>query len=174
MNRHLIRAARTKLTGINTVTASKSFNTSSPAAAAGLQLLIRQPYQICKYTSGTHRHLHKTATLQNLPNNTTTSFRHQQQQQQQFTNFAKSEYIHPLSQIVLEHLQSSHSEWIRRMGLDKGLELKKDGTFVLRFGNNGDSGESGQQEEEEVDSIWYVRFAVGCCILCLLLDGKKC
>jgi hypothetical protein len=160
MNRHLIRAARTKLAGINTVAASKSFST--PSSPAPIQL-IRQPYRTCKYTSGTIHRLHKTTPLQNLSNNTITFHQHKQLQRQ-FTTFAKSEYIHPLSQIVLEHLQSSHSEWIRRMGLDKGLELKKDGTFILRFGNNGgdaDGGESEsksgqQQEDDEVDSIWYV------------------
>ena len=47
--------------------------------------------------------------------------------------FTKTEYIHPLSQIVLEHLQNHHSEWVQSRGLDKGLELKKDGTFILRF-----------------------------------------
>lgn len=50
-----------------------------------------------------------------------------------FSTFAKSEYIHPLSQIVLEYLQSHHSQWVTRMGLDTGLKLNKDGTFALRF-----------------------------------------
>ncbi|KAL7441711.1 hypothetical protein ACHAXH_004749 [Discostella pseudostelligera] len=50
-----------------------------------------------------------------------------------FSTFTKSEYIHPLSQIVLEHLQSHHSQWVTRMGLDTGLKLNKDGTFALRF-----------------------------------------
>lgn len=49
------------------------------------------------------------------------------QQDQQFT------YIHPLSQIVLEHLQSSRQEWTQAQGLDRHLELQKDGTFILRF-----------------------------------------
>jgi hypothetical protein len=45
----------------------------------------------------------------------------------------KSEYVHPLSQLVLEHLQTSRSDWIQRTGLDKGLVLQKDGTFLLKF-----------------------------------------
>mmetsp|Transcript_21731 Transcript_21731/g.31096 ORF Transcript_21731/g.31096 Transcript_21731/m.31096 type:complete len:189 (-) Transcript_21731:200-766(-) len=49
------------------------------------------------------------------------------------SSFTKTEYIHPLSQIVLEHLQNHHSEWVQNKGLDQGLELKKDGTFILRF-----------------------------------------
>ena len=50
-----------------------------------------------------------------------------------FSTFSKSSYIHPLSQIVLEHLQSRHIVWLRQRGLDKGLELNNDGTFSLRF-----------------------------------------
>uniref|UniRef100_A0A7R9W628 Uncharacterized protein n=1 Tax=Pseudictyota dubia TaxID=2749911 RepID=A0A7R9W628_9STRA len=42
-------------------------------------------------------------------------------------------YIHPLSQIVLEHLQVSRSDWLLRKGLDQGLTINKDGTFVLSF-----------------------------------------
>ena len=56
-----------------------------------------------------------------------------------------SQSIHPLSQIVLEHLQSSHSKWIQRMGLEQGLDVKQDGTFVLRFAN---------REGETAESIW--------------------
>lgn len=68
------------------------------------------------------------------------------------SNFSKSEYIHPLSQIVLEHLQSSHADWVQRMGLDKGLELKKDGTFVLRFDSHERCGDG--VDEDNVESIW--------------------
>ena len=49
------------------------------------------------------------------------------------SSFAGSEYVHPLSQIVLERLQSSHADWVSRVGLDTGLRLNGDGTFVLRF-----------------------------------------
>lgn len=45
----------------------------------------------------------------------------------------KTSYVHPLSQIVLEHLQNSDS-WLKEMGLDMSvLELRKDGTFNLVF-----------------------------------------
>lgn len=50
-----------------------------------------------------------------------------------FSTFAKESYVHPLSQIVLEHLQSRHGSWVKGMGLDTGLKLNEDGTFVLRF-----------------------------------------
>ena len=68
------------------------------------------------------------------------------------STFTKTEYIHPLSQIVLEHLQSKHGEWVKTRGLDKGLELKKDGTFVLRFpqATNID----GDVVENRKGSIW--------------------
>ena len=48
----------------------------------------------------------------------------------------KIEYVHPLSQLVLEHLQTTRSEWVQRMGLDKGLTLNSDGTFLLTFPSN--------------------------------------
>ena len=77
--------------------------------------------------------------------------------------FTKSEYIHPLSQIVLERLQSHHSHWVQYTGLDRGLKLNKDGTFVLRFptgdddggGGNGivEDGEGGENTKEQTGSI---------------------
>jgi len=45
----------------------------------------------------------------------------------------KSTYVHPLSQIVLEHLQSTRSLFLTKTGLDRGLKLNEDGTFVLFF-----------------------------------------
>ena len=49
----------------------------------------------------------------------------------------KDQYVHPLSQIVLEHLQKSQSDFVTSAGLDKSLDLKKDGTFTLKFPNDG-------------------------------------
>jgi hypothetical protein len=41
-------------------------------------------------------------------------------------------YIHPLSQIVLQNLQSEEChEWIIRAGFDRNLTVHKDGTFSL-------------------------------------------
>lgn len=73
-----------------------------------------------------------------------------------FSTFTKSEYIHPLSQIVLEHLQSSHSHWVQRMGLDTGLKLNKDGTFVLHFPIDDETVEvEGTSSEDKTNgSIW--------------------
>lgn len=45
----------------------------------------------------------------------------------------KTEYVHPLSQIVLEHLQSTKSDFVTAHGLDRGLTLQGDGTFEIRF-----------------------------------------
>jgi hypothetical protein len=42
-------------------------------------------------------------------------------------------YVHHLSQIALEHLQNHHSDWVVQMGLDRGLRINQDGTFVLQF-----------------------------------------
>lgn len=42
-------------------------------------------------------------------------------------------YTHPLSQIVLEHMQKVHGDWLVRKGLDRGFVLNRDGTFILHF-----------------------------------------
>jgi hypothetical protein len=45
----------------------------------------------------------------------------------------RKEYVHPLSQIVLEYLQLNRSDWLVKTGLDRGLFFHRDGTFELRF-----------------------------------------
>ncbi len=50
------------------------------------------------------------------------------------------QYIHPLSQIVLEKLQKSEmaSNWLESNGLDTStLKINNDGTFLLKFPENG-------------------------------------
>lgn len=49
------------------------------------------------------------------------------------------QYVHPLSQIVLEHLQTSPSAaaFVTKSGLDQSLSIHKDGTFALHFPNDG-------------------------------------
>mmetsp|Transcript_13813 Transcript_13813/g.32129 ORF Transcript_13813/g.32129 Transcript_13813/m.32129 type:complete len:154 (-) Transcript_13813:60-521(-) len=49
----------------------------------------------------------------------------------------KVEYVHPLSQLVLEHLQTTHRDWIVRNQLEKGLKFHDDGTFLLSFPQQG-------------------------------------
>mmetsp|Transcript_4905 Transcript_4905/g.5698 ORF Transcript_4905/g.5698 Transcript_4905/m.5698 type:complete len:155 (+) Transcript_4905:37-501(+) len=46
---------------------------------------------------------------------------------------SKIEFVHPLSQLVLEHLQKERSEWVEKNGLEKGLTVLRDGTFVIKF-----------------------------------------
>jgi hypothetical protein len=45
----------------------------------------------------------------------------------------KVEYVHPLSQLVLEYLQNDRSDWIVSHGLDRGLTVHRDGTFLIKF-----------------------------------------
>ena len=48
--------------------------------------------------------------------------------------FSKEQYVHPLSQIVLTHLQQSQSDFLRQYGLvENSLTFHKDGTFTLAF-----------------------------------------
>mmetsp|Transcript_29348 Transcript_29348/g.60113 ORF Transcript_29348/g.60113 Transcript_29348/m.60113 type:complete len:277 (-) Transcript_29348:34-864(-) len=63
------------------------------------------------------------------------------------------QYIHPLSQIVLEHLQSRHASWVQKMGLEEGLKLNENGTFVLRFpgDDNDEEGEDCDSNAEQLD-----------------------
>uniref|UniRef100_A0A7S1YWN4 Uncharacterized protein n=1 Tax=Trieres chinensis TaxID=1514140 RepID=A0A7S1YWN4_TRICV len=42
-------------------------------------------------------------------------------------------YVHPLSQVVLEHLQTARGDWVSRKGLDRGLTINYDGTFTINF-----------------------------------------
>ena len=51
----------------------------------------------------------------------------------------ESQYVHPLSQIVLEHLQASPSAaaFVTQSGLGQSLSIHDDGTFTLQFPNDG-------------------------------------
>lgn len=49
-------------------------------------------------------------------------------------------YVHHLSKNILEHLQNNHAQWILDRGLDKGLKLNPDGTFVLQFPGQKENG----------------------------------
>ena len=57
-------------------------------------------------------------------------------------------YVHHVSKITLEYLQNHRSDWLVQKGLDRGLRIHPNGTFVLNFpARKGyDSGR-----------IWYVR-----------------
>ena len=45
---------------------------------------------------------------------------------------SRIEYVHPLSQIVLEHLQSIQQDWVEEDGLSE-LVIRPDGTFEMRL-----------------------------------------
>lgn len=46
----------------------------------------------------------------------------------------EQQYVHPLSQIILEHLQSNQSEFLAKSGFEiSNIEYRKDGTFALTF-----------------------------------------
>eukprot|EP00934_Nitzschia_sp_Nitz4_P007244 Nitzschia sp. Nitz4//scaffold130_size63480//17043//17606//NITZ4_006243-RA/size63480-processed-gene-0.78-mRNA-1//1//CDS//3329535171//7234//frame0 len=47
--------------------------------------------------------------------------------------FERTIYVHPLSQLVLEYLQDSHTDWVHSHGLHSSLSFQRDGSFQLRF-----------------------------------------
>jgi hypothetical protein len=55
------------------------------------------------------------------------------EKQQSDNDKISSVYVHHVSKTVLQHLQQSHAEWLSETGLDQGLRLKSNGTFVLEF-----------------------------------------
>lgn len=46
-------------------------------------------------------------------------------------------YTHPLSQVVLEHLQNVHGEWLMSKGLDRGLTINRGKRVFLEFSPYG-------------------------------------
>jgi hypothetical protein len=42
-------------------------------------------------------------------------------------------YVHHVSKIALEHLQGTRADWVVQQGLDSGLTINPNGTFVLIF-----------------------------------------
>ena len=42
-------------------------------------------------------------------------------------------YTHPLSQVVLEHLQNVHGEWLMKKGLDRGLTINRGEHVFVKF-----------------------------------------
>jgi len=97
------------------------------------------------YDSPTHS---KTGSLRSK----TTTTNNEEEKRLKDSN-TKSAYVHPLSQIILEHLQQSRSDWVSQVGLDKGgLTLHKDGTFVLKFPTSGGREISG--DAISTDKIW--------------------
>uniref|UniRef100_A0A7S1FZ73 Uncharacterized protein n=1 Tax=Corethron hystrix TaxID=216773 RepID=A0A7S1FZ73_9STRA len=48
-------------------------------------------------------------------------------------NGVRTAYVHPLSQIILEHFQKSKAGWIQKMGVEKNLTILENGTFEIKF-----------------------------------------
>jgi len=42
-------------------------------------------------------------------------------------------HVHPLSQVVLQYLQSERHDWIARQQLDRNLQVRTDGSFQLTY-----------------------------------------
>jgi hypothetical protein len=42
-------------------------------------------------------------------------------------------YVHHVSKVALQHLQESRSQWLLETGLDRGLHVNSNGTFVINF-----------------------------------------
>jgi hypothetical protein len=42
-------------------------------------------------------------------------------------------YVHHVSKIALEHLQENRSDWLTEKGLDRGLHINPNGTFIMSF-----------------------------------------
>jgi len=55
------------------------------------------------------------------------------EQQNEYSVTFHPVYVHRVSKAVLSHLQEAHSGWLAENGLDRGLRLNKNGTFVLNF-----------------------------------------
>lgn len=60
----------------------------------------------------------------------------------------KSVYVHPLSQIVLQHFQEKFHPFLTITGLDRGLSINEDGTLLIRFPC------STEEKAEENNRIW--------------------
>ena len=42
-------------------------------------------------------------------------------------------YVHPVSKVVLQHLQDVRYGWLCEQGLNGGLQIKSNGTFLLKY-----------------------------------------
>ena len=90
---------------------------------------------------------------------TTTTSSSQQQQEQPSEVFLV--YTHHVSKIVLQHLQDVRAGWLVEQGLDRGLQIKSNGTFLLHFPpstttTTGGAGGPGDEPSRDGGKIWYV------------------
>ena len=68
------------------------------------------------------------------------------------------DYVHPLSQIVLEHLQSTRKDWVMESGLSDTLKLQSDGTFEMRFPTSSSSSSSNSGGDDDDHDRIYTRY----------------
>jgi len=63
-------------------------------------------------------------------------------------------YVHPLSQIVLECLQASYSDWLARRHLHhNSLSFHRDGTFEIKFPKTAPKAMKSSDESTEVTAV---------------------
>jgi hypothetical protein len=72
------------------------------------------------------------------------------------TNFCPV-YMHHVSQTVLAHLQQHYSGWLQENGLDSGLLLNSNGTFVLQYPVLTETSATSSPTSVDTGRIWYVR-----------------
>lgn len=67
-------------------------------------------------------------------------------------------YIHPLSQLILEYLQDYKNDWIVQRGMDKSLNIHRDGSFELNFSSSrpddSTSSRNNKNKNDDGDKIW--------------------
>lgn len=65
------------------------------------------------------------------------------------------------------YLQNERFEWVEQQGLDSGLRLNPDGTFVLHFPSGSD--------ETTIDNgrIWYVVWVVVVAVAVIVMETLK-
>mmetsp|Transcript_3736 Transcript_3736/g.4251 ORF Transcript_3736/g.4251 Transcript_3736/m.4251 type:complete len:158 (-) Transcript_3736:489-962(-) len=84
------------------------------------------------------------------------------------------EYVHPLSQIVLEHLQSTRQDWVKEKGLNENLKINPDGTFEMRFlSDPNDNSRIWTTYDKEEKKHWLIAHKGELVGQCLLQDNLK-
>lgn len=87
---------------------------------------------------------------------------------------SRSEYVHPLSQIVLQHLQVTRQDWVKEKGLSESLRINPDGTFEIRFPSYpNDHGRIWTSYDKEEKKHWLIAHKGELVGQCLLQDNLK-
>jgi len=87
---------------------------------------------------------------------------------------SRNEYVHPLSQIVLDHLQSTRQDWVKEKGLSESVRMNPDGTFEIRFPSYpNDNGRIWTTYDKEEKKHWLIAHKGELVGQCLLQDNLK-